>query len=102
MTVRAAGVPVKERDSFFEEREDLIPELHISDYELVRFGAAKADSSKVEVKWTWYKESEGVVHESIAARAKPASRAATLVRARIMGSTPPAYPKVRRKGGSSD
>lgn len=64
LAMAASRVPAKERDSFFEEREDLVPELHISDYELVRVGKAAHGGSKVEVKWTWYKESEGVVHET--------------------------------------
>ena len=66
IAMAASRVPVKERDAFFEEREDLIPELHISDYELIRVGtaAAKTGGTKVEVKYTWFKESEGVVHET--------------------------------------
>jgi hypothetical protein len=64
LAMAASRVPVKERDAFFEEREDLVPELHISDYELVRVAKAEHGGSKVEVKWTWYKESEGVVHET--------------------------------------
>ena len=64
LAMAASRVPIKERDAFFEEREDLIPELHISDYELVRVGSVKTGTSKVEIKWTWYKESEGVVHET--------------------------------------
>jgi hypothetical protein len=60
----AARVPVKERDAFLEEREDLEKELHISDYDLVKVGTAKKETAAIDVKYTWYKESEGVVHET--------------------------------------
>ena len=60
----AAHVPVKERDQFIEEREDLEKELHISDYEVVRMGGAKGDKATIEVKYTWFKDSEGIVRET--------------------------------------
>jgi hypothetical protein len=60
----ASHVPVKERDQFIEDREDLEKELHISDYEVVRVGAARGNSATIEVKYTWFKDSEGVVRET--------------------------------------
>ena len=64
LPMAAARVPAKERDQFLDDREDLAKELHISDYELVRVAAAKGDTATIEVKYTWFKESEGVVRET--------------------------------------
>jgi hypothetical protein len=60
----AAAVPPKERDQFIEEREDLEKELHISDYEVVRIGGAPDRTAHIEVKYTWFKDSEGIVRET--------------------------------------
>jgi hypothetical protein len=60
----AAAVPPKERDQFIEDREDLEKELHISDYEVIRVGATKDRSAHIEVKYTWFKDSEGIVRET--------------------------------------
>ena len=60
----AAAVPPKERDQFIEEREDLEKELHISDYEVVRVGGAPNRTAHIEVKYTWFKDSEGIVRET--------------------------------------
>lgn len=57
-------VPAKEREQFLDDREDLEKDLHISDYELVRVGSAKGSTATIEVKYTWFKESEGVVRET--------------------------------------
>jgi hypothetical protein len=63
-TMAASHVPGKERDQFIEDREDLEKELHISDYEVVRVGAARGNAATIEVKYTWFKDSEGVVRET--------------------------------------
>jgi hypothetical protein len=60
----AAAVPPKERDQFIEEREDLEKELHISDYDVVRVGGAPNRTAHIEVKYTWFKDSEGIVRET--------------------------------------
>ena len=60
----ATRVPAKEREQFLDDREDLEKDLHISDYELVRVGSAKGENARIEVKYTWFKESEGVVRET--------------------------------------
>ena len=60
----AAHVPAKERDQFIEDREDLEKELHISDYEVVRVGGAKGTAATIEVKYTWFRDSEGIVRET--------------------------------------
>ncbi|HTJ45602.1 MAG TPA: hypothetical protein VL463_26045 [Kofleriaceae bacterium] len=64
LPMAATRVPAKERDQFLDEREDLAKDLHISDYELVRVAAGKGDKATIEVKYTWFKESEGVVRET--------------------------------------
>jgi len=60
----AARVPPAERDQFLDERQDLVDDLHITNYELVKVEAPKDDQARIEVKYTWYRDDEGVVHDT--------------------------------------
>jgi hypothetical protein len=64
----AARVPAKEREAFLDEREELAEDLRITDYEVVRV-KDKGDAADVQVKLTWYKDSEGTVRETWAKQA---------------------------------
>jgi hypothetical protein len=59
----ASRVPPAERDDFIEERDRLAEDLKISDYEVVRVTAGENDA-KVQVKYTWYLDSEGSVRHT--------------------------------------
>jgi hypothetical protein len=64
--IAASRVPAEERADFITAWDTLSDDLRITDYELVQ--VAQGDqTSKVEVKYTWYLDSEQVVHETRAA-----------------------------------
>jgi hypothetical protein len=67
-TAAAARVPSKEREEFLDEREALAEDLRITDYEVVRV-KDRDDGAEVQVKLTWYKDSEGTVRETWAKQA---------------------------------
>jgi hypothetical protein len=67
--VAASAVPARERDAFLDEREILAEDLNITDYEVVRVSDRGVDAAEVQVKVTWYRDSEGTVHETWARQA---------------------------------
>jgi hypothetical protein len=56
----ASRIPGAERDEFVEERDRLADDLQISDYEVVRVSAR----AEIQVKYTWYLDSEGIVRKT--------------------------------------
>jgi hypothetical protein len=60
----AARVPAPERSDFVEERDRLAEDLRISDYEIVRVASHDERRAKVQVKYTWYLDSEGIVRHT--------------------------------------
>ena len=61
----ASRLPASRRDDFLDERDQLHDDLRISDYEVIRVRYdGKQRRAKVQVKYTWYLESRGVVHET--------------------------------------
>jgi len=63
-TAAAVAVPPRERDAFLDEREELAEDLRITDYEVVRVKDTGGDVADVQIKVTWYKDSEGTVHDT--------------------------------------
>jgi hypothetical protein len=59
----ASRVPAAEREEFITAWSELADDLRITDYEVVQV-AQGARTSKVEVKYTWYLDSRGIVHET--------------------------------------
>ncbi len=61
----AARIDPAERDDFLDRRDRLADELKITGYEIIR---ARLDDreleAKVHVKYSWYLDSHGVLHES--------------------------------------
>lgn len=64
----ASAVPARERDTFLDEREELAEDLRITDYEVVRVKDT-GDAAEVQIKLTWYKDSEGTVRDTWAKQA---------------------------------
>lgn len=64
--VAASRVPDEERADFITAWDKLGDDLRITDYELIQV-AQGDETSKVEVKYTWYLDSQLVVHETRAA-----------------------------------
>ena len=62
----ATVVPPRERDLFLDEREALAKDLRITEADIVRV-TQHDRTADVQIKLTWYRDSEGVVHESVAA-----------------------------------
>lgn len=60
----ASRIPAREREAFLDEREDLAKDLHITDYDLVKVGGKQHDRATVEVKYSWFKETEGTLRET--------------------------------------
>ena len=59
----AVAVPPAERETFLDERDELSEDLEITDYEVVRVKQGD-DRAEIQVKLTWYKQSEGTVHDT--------------------------------------
>jgi hypothetical protein len=58
----ASQVPPKEREDFVDQRDQLGENLKISDWDLMEVHQDGVDHAHVQVKLTWYKDDEGVVH----------------------------------------
>ncbi len=61
----ASRLPIEDRDDFLDRRDQLHEDLKIHHYEVirVRYGP-KQLRARVQVKYTWFLESRGVVHET--------------------------------------
>ena len=58
-------LPVARRDHFLDRTDQLSKDLRIHHYQVVRLRYSDGgDRARVHVKYTWYRESEGVVRES--------------------------------------
>jgi hypothetical protein len=60
----ASALPPRERSQFVDDMDQRADELKITDYEVVRLDPHGDRSARVQVKLTWYKVSEGTVHET--------------------------------------
>lgn len=59
----AVAVPPAEREQFLDERDQLAEDLRITDYEVVRV-ADHGARAEIQVKLTWFRDSEGTVHDT--------------------------------------
>ncbi|MEZ4400401.1 MAG: hypothetical protein R3B06_10305 [Kofleriaceae bacterium] len=64
----AAVVPPAERGQFLDERDLLAKDLRITGSEILQLDE-RGPRAAVTVKHTWYLETEGTVHETVAAQA---------------------------------
>jgi len=62
--VAAGRVPPAQRDDFLQERDQLSEDLRITDYEVLRVRSTSEGRAEVEVKWTWFLDSDGRVKET--------------------------------------
>lgn len=60
----ATAVPPRERSQFVEEMDQRAADLKITEYEIVRVDARGEREARVQIKLSWYKGSEGTVHET--------------------------------------
>ncbi len=61
----ATRLPPDRRDDFLDQRDQLHEDLRVSDYEIIRVRHhSKGRQARVQIKYTWYLESNGKVHET--------------------------------------
>jgi hypothetical protein len=60
----ASRVPAAERADFIDEHDELADNLRITDWEVVQVEHEGSAKARVQVKYTWYLDDEGVVHET--------------------------------------
>lgn len=62
----AVRLPLRERDAFVNEREELSEDLRIADYELLRVRYARGNKleAKVRVRYDWHLDSRGILHKT--------------------------------------
>ncbi|HUS31155.1 MAG TPA: hypothetical protein VMZ53_21745 [Kofleriaceae bacterium] len=62
--VAAIHVPAKERSQFVDEADQRSKDLKITDYEVVKVEQKGDRVAAVQVKMSWYKDSEGTLRET--------------------------------------
>lgn len=62
----AAAIPVRERTQFVDDMDERAHEVKITEYDIVRVDPHGEREAKVQIKMSWYKNSEGTVHETYA------------------------------------
>lgn len=62
--VAASSIPPPQRSRFVDEMDERADDLKITDYEVVRVDPRGAREARVHIKLSWYKASEGTVHET--------------------------------------
>jgi hypothetical protein len=60
----AAAIPPPERSQFLDDMDERSGDLKITDYEVVKLDPRGEREARVQVKLSWYKASEGTVHET--------------------------------------
>ena len=62
--VAASSLPPRERAQFVDEMDERATDLKITDYDVVKVDPHGEREARVQIKMTWYKASEGTVHET--------------------------------------
>ena len=62
--VAASAIPPAQRSQFVDEMDERAADLKITDCEVVRVDPRGSREASVHVKLSWYKASEGTVHET--------------------------------------
>jgi hypothetical protein len=62
--VAATALPALQRAKFVDEMDERAEDLKITDYEVVKVENKGARAAQVQVKLSWYKESEGTLRET--------------------------------------
>src|SRR5262249_20176588 len=60
----ASSIPPKQRSQFVDEMDQRAGDLKITDYEIVNVDSRGERAARVQIKLSWYKASEGTVHET--------------------------------------
>lgn len=62
--VAASSIPPAQRSQFVDDMDERASDVKITDYEVVRVDPRGRTEASVHVKLSWYKASEGTVHET--------------------------------------
>ena len=62
--VAASSIPPAQRSQFVDDMDERASDLKITDYEVVRVDPRGRTEASVHIKLSWYKASEGTVHET--------------------------------------
>jgi len=62
--IAAAHLPPKQRSQFVDESDERAKDLKITDYDVVRIEQHGEREAHVQIKVSWYKNSEGIVRET--------------------------------------
>ena len=60
----AVHVPAAERAQFIDDADERAKDIKITDYEIVRVTQKSDRVAEVQVKMSWYKDSEGLLRET--------------------------------------
>jgi hypothetical protein len=93
--VAAVHIPPTERGEFVDESDQRAKDLKITDYDIVKIEPHGAREAKVQVKLSWYKDSEGTLHETHAIQTWERQGKAWLMvdEARLRGPEMPGLPE---------
>ncbi len=62
-TAAAAAVPPRERSQFVDDMDQRSGDVKITDYEVLRIDP-RGEEARVQIKLSWYRTSEGTIHET--------------------------------------
>lgn len=93
--IAATKIPPKERSQFVTEMDERADDVKITDYEVVDVSARGTREARVRVKLSWYRASEGTVHETHAEQTwERKGKAWFMVQeARVRGTEMPGLPE---------
>ena len=63
-TAAASALPPRDRAQFVDDMDQRSGEVKITEYEVMRVDPRGEREARVQVKLSWYKASEGTVHET--------------------------------------
>lgn len=63
-TAAASALPPRDRAQFVDDMDQRSGDVKITDYEVLRVEPRGEREARVQVKLTWYRTSEGTVHET--------------------------------------
>ena len=93
--VAAIHVPVKQRSQFVDEADLRAHDLKITEYDIVRVDQRGDREARVQIKMSWYRESEGTLHETSSMQTweRPGKDWLLVDEARLRGTEMPGLPE---------
>ncbi len=97
--VAAAALPAPARAKFVDEMDERGNDLKITDYEVIKVENHGARAAQVQVKLSWYRESEGTLRETHAMQSwEQRGRSWLMVdESRLRGAEMPGLPEAMMK-----